>query len=104
MELYRDYGIASYNLSIAGERMAMTYWSLKDALQHTIPKLVIIDMHALEYGNQKNDPKVPARVHWSLDVLKSIPIKYNAVKDVVEGEQQRGFFSHCRYIIQDEWN
>jgi len=92
MELYRDYGISSYNLAVAGERFAMTYWSLKDALQYTQPKLVVIDVHALEYGDQKNDPNVPQRVHESFDAMRMGKIKIQAVMDVIEKDAWSEFF------------
>ena len=43
MELWKDYGIVSYNLSGHGSRGAVNYWILKNALEYTTPKLVVID-------------------------------------------------------------
>lgn len=92
MELYRDFGISAYNLAVPGERLAMTYWSLVDALQYTTPDLVIVDMHGLGYGDQKVDPEVPKRMHISFDAMKFNSIKWNVIKDLTEKEAWIEFF------------
>ena len=43
MELWNDYGIVSYNLAGYGSRSASNYWVLKNALEYTTPKLVVVD-------------------------------------------------------------
>lgn len=92
MELYRDYGISSYCLAQAGERMAMTYYSLLDALEYTDPKLIVIDMHGLEYGDQKNDPAVPLRMHISFDAIRLGEIRFRAIEDVVDENLREDFY------------
>lgn len=92
MELYRDFGLSAYNLAVAGERLAMTYWSLVDALQYTTPKLVVIDMHGLGYGDQKVDPEVPRRMHISFDAMRLNSVKWNAITDLTEKESWAEFF------------
>ncbi|MCR4960385.1 MAG: hypothetical protein K6A74_02945 [Lachnospiraceae bacterium] len=92
MELWRDYGISSYNLANAGERMALTYYSLKDAINVRKPKAVVIDVHGLKYGDQKNDPEVPKRSHVTFDAMKWGKIKVEGIVDCVEKQYRSGFF------------
>ena len=44
MELWRDYGIVSYNLGNSAETMEATYWTLRLALQKNKPKLAVVDV------------------------------------------------------------
>lgn len=47
MELWKDYGIVSYNLGHNTAAIPMSYWILKNALDHTSPKLAVLDCYAL---------------------------------------------------------
>jgi hypothetical protein len=93
LELYRDYGISSYNIAYAGERIAMSYYSLMDAIKALDDiKLVVIDMHGLEYGDQKNDPEAPERCHNTFDAMHFSTIKIEAIKDCVDKDLWAEFF------------
>lgn len=83
MDMYREYGISSYNLSTSGERFAVTYYSLKDALRYHVPKVLVIDCHAFEYGDHKNDPQVPTRCHYVFDAMPLSKLKIDGIRDVL---------------------
>ncbi len=102
MELYKDYGISSWNLAYGGERLPLTYYNLKDAIKVHNPKVVVIDVYGFEYGDQKNDPDQPARSHNSLDAIKSPIIKYQAVTDCIEKKYWPEFFFPL-YLYHDRW-
>ena len=44
MDLWRDYGIVSYNMANHSENICTNYWQLRNALQYTKPKVVVIDL------------------------------------------------------------
>ena len=48
IELWRDYGMTSYNLGNTAEPMDNTYWTLRLALDHHVPKVAVIDMAYLD--------------------------------------------------------
>ena len=48
IELWRDYGITSYNLGNTAEPMDNTYWTLRLASKYHVPKVVVIDMAYLD--------------------------------------------------------
>ena len=48
MQLYRDYGIASYNVANSSELMEFTEWTLRLALQFHKPKLVVLDVYYVD--------------------------------------------------------
>lgn len=79
MELWKDYGITSYNLSGFGHPMSMSYWTFINALDYANPKVVVLDCFFME-----SDEKVAegARyMHFSLD---SIPLSRNKVRAVCD--------------------
>lgn len=84
MELYRDYGIWSYNLGEPGERMPMTYWAVRDAIKAHKPRLVVLDAYSLESKNQKNDPKSTKRCHYTFDGMPFSKNKIDGVMDTIE--------------------
>ena len=103
MELYRDYGIASYNFGSEGERMAMTYYVLLDALQYKKPKVLVIDVHALMFGNQKNDPEIPTRSHVVFDAMHPSYVKYSGILDTIEKDIRFDFLCPLNYY-HNRWN
>ena len=48
MQLYRDYGIASYNIANSSELIEFTEWTLKLALQFHKPKMVVLDVYYVD--------------------------------------------------------
>lgn len=47
MELWREYGIASYNLAENGQLLPVTYYVLMDALDRQDPELVVVDIYKI---------------------------------------------------------
>ncbi len=45
MELWRQYGITSYNLAGDASTLPVDYWILKQALHYHIPKVVVLDVY-----------------------------------------------------------
>lgn len=45
MELWNDYGISAYNLAANGSTMAVSYWTLVNALDYQKPKVVVMDVY-----------------------------------------------------------
>ncbi len=55
MELWDKYKIRSYNLAQHGESLGRDYWQLKNALEHHVPRAVVMDVSAY-YGIYQLDP------------------------------------------------
>lgn len=45
MELWRDYGYATYNMGFSSESIELTEWILRMAMQYNKPKMVVIDTY-----------------------------------------------------------
>lgn len=87
MELWKDYGITSYNLAGNGHPIAASYWVMMNAFDYSSPKLVVIDCYQLE-GNSKvpDDGKF---THESFDAFPLSVTKYQAICDLFENMEER---------------
>lgn len=67
MELYREQGITSYNLSSPAMHTAQTYWVLRNAIeQKKDPKLVVMDTYFIHKDTPHGTDKT---VHTSYDII-----------------------------------
>lgn len=90
MELWNDYGITSYNLSNGGQRLAVDYWLLKEALEHQTPSLVVIDTYTTNV-DAKYDDSLISSIHESLDSMPLSKTKIEAVYDTFPEENRAEF-------------
>ncbi|MCM1183342.1 MAG: hypothetical protein NC337_08215 [Roseburia sp.] len=84
MELWKDYGITSYNFGGHSNELATTYWVLENALDYTTPSLVVIDCFQLS-----SDEKISSSfdyVHLSLDAFPLSRTKLSAVSDLLTND------------------
>ncbi len=81
MELWKEYGITSYNCGGTSNYLPTTYWVLQNALDYVTPKVVVIDCLRLA-----DDEKCPylARAHYSLDAFPLSMTKINAIRDLMD--------------------
>lgn len=84
MELWRDYGIVSYNMANHSENICTNYWQLQNALQYTTPKVVVIDLYAVD-GDSKVNEKY---LHNFLDEVPFSTLKVEMVSDLLEPEMR----------------
>ena len=85
MELWKDYGIVSYNLGNYSERIATTYYNMLLALEQSKPQLIVIDACFIENMDKIREDK---KEHL-YNMLDSYPIsytKYIAIKDLFNNE------------------
>ena len=75
MELWKEYGITSYNLSGHAHSIPTSYWVMMNALDYAHPGLVVMDCYRLEADGK--DSKSFA--HISFD---SLPLSANKVKAI----------------------
>lgn len=101
MELWRDYGIVSYNLSGHGSRAAVNYWILKNALEYTTPKLVVVDCYML---GLKEKVGTIDQLHMSVDHIPFSKIKVAAIQDLVEDKEEQKDFLWKFSIYHNRWS
>lgn len=82
LELYKNYGIAAYNISTSGQPFKSSCEVLKDAILHNNLKLVVIDLLAItwEFGDETSWEKIHPYYHRVTDnfcYLSKIKAAYN---------------------------
>ncbi len=83
MQLYREYGITSYNIGRYGHYIPESYYALEDALQYTNPKVVVIDTFMINRGEKmRNDQTGINFSHTTMDSIPLSPRKIRAVLDL----------------------
>lgn len=98
MELWNDYGITSYNLANHGQWIPIDYWVLKNALEYTKPKLVVLDIRAIDIANNKVSPEHVAQTHESFDRMPLSKTKISAIYDLFPaGERMEYLFNYSIY-------
>ena len=82
MELWRDYGIASYNLACIGNTVPVSYWTLMSALDKAQPELVVIGINDVEFAYKLTGSSSDA--HTALDGLPLNGTKIRAIEDLMD--------------------
>ena len=104
MELWNDYGIVSYNLAGHSTPIATSYWVLKNALDYTKPKLVVID--CLAVGGMAKVSDNFDYTHLSFDVFPISITKIRAVNDLLSDDIEHSkwdlLFPFSQY--HNRWN
>lgn len=84
MELWNDYGIVSYNMGGHANTLPTSYWVLRNALDYTTPKCVVID--CLGSGWDSLIASNFSYSHLSFDAFPLSPTKIQAVYDLIDPE------------------
>lgn len=87
MELWKDYGIVSYNFGGHGNELATSYWVMRNALDYTDPKLVVID--GLNLGSDVKTYANFSNIHQSLDVFPISRTKIAAASDLLDSTRMK---------------
>ena len=82
MELWNDYGIVSYNMANSSETLCVNYWQLVNALEYTTPKLVVVDLYAIDGGSKVNG----SFLHNFSDTMPLSLLKLRMVTDLLPME------------------
>lgn len=101
MELWNDYGIVSYNFGGHGNRLATTYWVMKNALDYTKPKLIVVDCAMIAHEDKTGPAE---QVHLSLDHFPLTEHKKAAVKDLFPDEKTQINFLWKFSTYHNRWN
>lgn len=81
MELWEDYGIAAYNMSSYGNTLAVTYWTMMNALDYADPELIVVGVKDVDKPNKLTGSS--SDVHTALDCYPLSLTKIRAVEDLM---------------------
>ena len=82
MELWKDFGITSYNFGGHANEIPTTYWAMENALDYCKPKVMVID--CLNIENNVMTSENLDFVHISLDAFPLSLTKIKAVFDLID--------------------
>lgn len=77
MELWNDYGIVSYNMANNSENICTNYWQLKNILEYTTPKVVVVDLYAVDGDSKVN-------LKYLHNLTDRLPLSINKIKMVMD--------------------
>lgn len=95
LQLYDEYGIASYNLGSGNQRLPMTYYLTKKILKEQNPKLVVIDVLTCWDNSAMCSDGI---THYVTDAMR-FPEKAELILDIIPKEKQMDFLSDA-YKLQ----
>lgn len=101
MELWRDYGIVSYNMGGHASTLCVSYWVLQNALDYTTPQVVVVD--AMGISNDYKVHDIFEYMHQTFDVFPMSINKIRAVYDLVE-ESEPGAGDKQSRQMEILWN
>lgn len=101
LQLWDECGITSYNFGNTSERLPVTYWTVKQALKYTNPKVVVIEVS--QYG-QIEKYKDMYSVHLAWDRFPLSMTKIKAVYDVLSPSDPRHELLFDVILYHDRWD
>lgn len=103
MELWHDYGISSYNMGGHGNAIPATYWVLRNALDYTTPKVVVIDTWAANVNVKGSVNNMPEQIHNSFDAFPLSWTKVQAINDISEDGFYKWDFLFEFSVYHNRW-
>ena len=100
MQLWKDFGIRSYNLGIHGGSLAASYWQLRLAVEHQKPKVAVLDV--LNAEETENVMSV-GLCHPALDAYPLSKTKIQAVLDLYQDTKDRTELLFPLDIYHNRW-
>lgn len=101
MELWRDYGIVSYNLGSHGAPIPTSVWLARMALKTTTPKVIVLDCAYADTDQKVNDQK--EYLHQSADTIPFSPAKVRMMMDLFSSWDDRVEFLWDYSIYHYRW-
>lgn len=86
MDLWNDYGITSYNFANSNERLATTFWVMKNVFDYNKPKMIVLDV-GLFYSNIKYEEERIDLLHDAFDCFPLSLTKIRAFNDILGDNQ-----------------
>ena len=108
MELWKEYGIASYNWGYSNCTPAENYYLIQEIVKYTSPKLLVLDLYGLiEYESFDNGKYHTDRVEQQHVQFDEIPLslnKYRAATDVFDNYDGNLDFLWNFAMYHNRWN
>lgn len=100
MQLWRDYGITSYNLAIHGGSIASSYWMLETALDYQKPKVAVMDVLLTKSNYMQTDLPM---AHAAMDPFPLSMTKLRAIWDIYDSPKDRAELLFPLDVFHNRW-
>lgn len=100
MQLWRDYGITSYNLAIHGGSIASSYWMLETALDYQKPKVAVMDVLLTKSNYMQTDLPM---AHAAMDPFPLTVTKLRAIWDIYDSPKDRAELLFPLDVFHNRW-
>lgn len=100
MQLWRDYGITSYNLAIHGGSIASSYWMLETALDYQKPKIAVMDVLLTKSNYMQTDLPM---AHAAMDPFPLSETKLRAICDIYPNAKDRAELLFPLDVFHNRW-
>lgn len=115
VQLYQEYGIASYNLGGHGSILPATYYELLCALDVFSPQLVVVDCYMMDRDYHYDDIMTDdftdedrassvSQLHLNLDVFPLSRTKLHAVRDLISDQSIQMEFLFPFITYHSRWS
>ncbi len=106
--LFEDYGITSFDRSTASQTAWVSYYMIKDAMEVSDPKMVVMDLSFLRYGD---DYVEEASNRKAIDGMRLSKTKYQCIKAAKSPEENYidyllpigRFHTRWKYLTAEDW-
>lgn len=85
MDLYNNWGIASYVYASSAQVTAQSYYQLQAALKRQTPKLIVLDVSGVTYDSKIGSEEF---THVQIDNMRFSKVKYQAIFDLFQPEDR----------------
>lgn len=100
MQLWKDYGITSYNLAIHGGSIAASYWMLRNSVEYHKPKIAVMDVLLCksQWTRMEN-----ALAHAALDPFPLTKTKVQGILDIFPEHKDRMEMLFPLDVFHNRW-
>lgn len=106
MELWKDYGISSFNWGYANCTPSVEYYLMKDLIKYTSPKVVVVDIYGIaELGHwTKYSEDAIGQYHVQFDRMPLSKVKIDASRNAFDTYPGRNDFIWDFILYHSRWN
>ncbi len=102
-ELWKKYGIKSYNMANAAEAIPTTYWVMENAFRKTIPKVALVEVFFVG-SESKVTLEQESQLHNFFDSAPLTITKYHAITDLFENPKDCCSYLFNYSLYHTRWN
>lgn len=102
MAIWDNYGITSYNLGNHASQIAVSYYTLLNAIDYTNPKVVVLDLYTIGYESKLSDNL--SYLHTTLDAFPMSKNKLRAINDLCNDLEDKLGFCFPIVAYHNNWS